>query len=199
MTTNGADDKEFTFDVLRTIVLGKMMSYWGVPELRKRLTGEKGSVEIYRIPSQASAGLVRYATFGLSQLPRRNGELGVHELLFVIDEGNFKNSASKSFDFMCELSANYLESAHEIELPSLVPPSALIPWRANALLFDEARGEEEDLAEMVIGARRVKLIWVIPLYEDEYKLIEKEGLAEFDRRCEVKRVDLVDIDRESVA
>jgi len=64
--------------------------------------------------------------------------------------------------------------------------SALAPerWTTKAILIDELRGESEELEEIIIGSEKVSLLWVVPINENEEKIILNKGIDAFDEYIE---------------
>ena len=188
------------FDTVRTLLLYPMMRHWGIPESRRILTNDRGSrVEVIRIPSKKKNHIVRYVTIGLCRSVRRNGDIGAHELLFVtIEKEDDLDLRKATFEWLLSISSYYIETNIIKELPDFIKPSSISPWRPNAVLFDEPRGEPEELENFILGKRVVSLVWVIPIYEAENKLILEDGIDKFDRLCDKQRIDLINPRRCSV-
>lgn len=47
-----------------------------------------------------------------------------------------------------------------------------------------------------VGRQHINLLWLIPIYGSEYKIIRERGLDEFDKIEQQRDVSLVDIRRE---
>ena len=74
--------------------------------------------------------------------------------------------------------------------------SAPSDW-PNALLFDDPRGEPNELNYFHIGMQHVKLSWVVPIFDSEYDLIRTSGIESFDAAIENAELSLVEIRRDS--
>lgn len=188
-------EANFTFDVARSIFLGRVIPHFGIPESRRTLKGKNNTVEILKFPSQS---LVRFVTFGLSLAEGRCGDRIGRELLFVIPQEASEEDQRSAFAFLVDVCAHVLELEQRLEVPSMSPPSKVSPWEMKAILFDEPRGEPEDLESIPTGSGDAKLTWVVPLHESEWKLATQRGLETLDEYFEANSVDLVDIHRRSL-
>ena len=88
----------------------------------------------------------------------------------------------------------------QLTVGTTIPESPLAPngW-PKALLFDEPRGEPEELSCFHIGSQHVDLFWLIPIYGSEHELIKEKGLDAFDKLDETEDISLVDINRPPLA
>lgn len=192
---------ELEFDIKRSIILSKYMNYWGMPETRKVMTRENERVELYVFPGEDLDQITRIATIGLSSCNFKDGRSCSSELLLVIPfdvaEDNFESISNYIFDIcayiLCTLERN-------VNSEDLVPENDLAPtgW-PKALLFDEPRGEPEDLECIHIGIQHINLRWVIPIFGSEYNLIKSSGIESFDNAVDEMELSLVETRREPCA
>jgi hypothetical protein len=79
-----------------------------------------------------------------------------------------------------------------------IPESKLAPagW-PKALLFDEPRGEVEDLSSFHVGSQHVELFWIIPIFGAEYDLIKNGEIERFDKIIENMDIEVTDVRRTS--
>jgi hypothetical protein len=76
MFTESSKERELSFDIRRTIILGAFIKEWSMPEYRVILNqSEKAvNVEIYYFPAVSENDVARFATVGLSGTLRSNGQ-----------------------------------------------------------------------------------------------------------------------------
>ena len=82
-----AQEEALSLDLRRTLVLGRYLQAWSMPEYRIVMTGRQGRarIEIYFFPPAASGQPARFATVGLSRL--RHGSGAVHaEWMMALEE-----------------------------------------------------------------------------------------------------------------
>ncbi len=79
-----------------------------------------------------------------------------------------------------------------------MPETTLAPdgW-PKALLFDQPCGEPEELSCFHVGAQHVNLLWVVPIYGNEYDLIKEKGIECFDEAIQEIDLSVVDVRRKS--
>jgi len=65
------------------------------------------------------------------------------------------------------------------------------------LLFDDPRGEPNELNQFYIGMQHVTLSWAVPIFGSELELIESSGIESFDTAVENAEVSLVEVRREA--
>jgi hypothetical protein len=188
-------ENRFAFDLRRTLLLSRYIGNWGQPD--KRRVAEKGDerIEVYCFPG-AGTRVTRFATVGLSAPEGPDAEL-----LLTVPADHAGASLDEVFSFVLDVAVYCRRPGIHLEPGSLVPESPLVPkaWRARALLFDEPRGEKEELEQTHVGQQAVRLIWAVPIHGDEYNLIERDGIEAFDRRIEEAGMSLAEPDRRSVA
>jgi len=82
-----------------------------------------------------------------------------------------------------------------------IPETRLMPkaWKPRALLFDEPRGEPEDIGSVHVGLQHVELLWLVPIYGEEERLISLEGIEAFDELDQHSEWSLADPARPPVS
>jgi len=193
-------DGGFEFDVRRSILLGGFIKHWGMPEWR--VVARKGdeAIEVYLFPGANTEKVARIATVGLSSSRREGEGVADYELLFVLP----RDLCGCGFDavaaFVLDVAAYSLSRGVSFDVGSVVPETRLAPvqWSARALLVDEPRGEQEEIAVFHVGAQHVELRWVVPIYASELQAILANGVGEFDRACESVGCSLSNPCRDSV-
>jgi hypothetical protein len=193
------DDREFEFDLRRTVLLGLYMRQWGMPQYRKRATDHASGdvLEVYSFPGTPDAPVHRFATVGVSAGSGQAEEAG-KELMMVLPADLAGATDDEVFDYMLDIAAYLLRTRGPVEAPFQVPESPLAPrsWKTRAVLVDEARGESEDLAEVEIGRATVEVLWVVPIHGSEYRFIKEHGIEAFDELAEQAELSVVDVDRD---
>ncbi len=203
----GVSETEFqklSFDIRRTIILSEYMKHWEMPEFRQTMSRENERVELYTFPGNDSENVTRFSTIGLSSIRSKDSErqygIGA-ELLMVLPKEVAIEQEDKIKNYLFDV-ASYLLNAlgRQLTVGTIIPESPLAPigW-PKALLFDEPRGEPEELSCFHIGSQHVDLFWLIPIYGSEYELIKEKGLGAFDKLYETEDISLVDINRPSLA
>jgi hypothetical protein len=66
----------------------------------------------------------------------------------------------------------------------------------KALLFDDPRGEPNELNQFYIGMQHVTLSWIVPIFGSEYNLIKASGIESFDAAVTDAEVSLVEVRRD---
>jgi hypothetical protein len=170
--------------------LALIAPHFGDHEGRRLLSKDAVAISVHRY---SDGTLMRYVSFGLSSLscsPR----IG-HELLLVTTADMSPAEVDTCYTFVFDLIAYVAGQGHGLDVPSLVPPSEISPWTMKAVLFDEARGEDESLAELQVAGRSIGLAWVVPLHASEWRYASEHGLESLDARLEAASAELIDLER----
>ncbi|MDB5386825.1 MAG: suppressor of fused domain protein [Planctomycetaceae bacterium] len=80
-----------------------------------------------------------------------------------------------------------------LEVVNVMPKT----WATRSLLFDEPRGEAEELAAFHIGSQHVDLLWIVPMHQKEIELIRNQGLDVLRDWEAGAEFDLIDPERPS--
>lgn len=198
------NDDQFTFDVRRTMILSQYMKFWGMPEFRtcsyKKEEGISKVIEVYEFPPQENQDIYRFATIGTSVLKTEKGRIANWEFLLCVPDDFGGASRNQIKNFLLDIVAYSLQKAVTVDEGFIIPPTDLAPkeWTTRAFLFDEARGEPEELAFFEIGKQKVNLIWVTPITEEERIFIKENSLEEFDKIVEESDYSILDVNRESM-
>jgi hypothetical protein len=195
---DGKVEADFTYDLMRSLYLSRIIQHFGIPDERKVLSGDAGRVEVYRFPGD---DIYRFATYGLSEVQRRLGSKTGMELMFVLPATrvNESNVSDQSYAYLIRLSQKMLDQGCSVDVPSVFPPDPDGPWAMKATMLDEPRGESEDLLEIRLGRISIRPVWAIPISEGEWAMAEREGIEALDAAFENGSVELIDIHRASVA
>ena len=197
-------DLDLEFDIKRSIILAEYIKCWGMPETRHIMSNnntvnKSEAVEVYVFPGEDMDQVSRVATIGLSSCKFDDGKSCSSELLMVLPYDIVDDEIDAISGYMCEISKyiiNTLErnlGAEEI-LPAQVIERVPENW-PKALLFDEPRGEPNELNNFYIGMQHVKLSWVIPIFESEFALIKNSGIESFDEAIHDAELSLVEVRR----
>lgn len=201
--SSATDSKALTFDIRRTIMLSAYMKYWGSPEYRQTITRESERVELYSFPGPESSKITRFSTVGLSSDQAEGSRKKNHtdvELLMVLPKDVASEQERQISNYLFDIVAYVLNQFEENPMVgTTIPETPLAPlgW-PKAILFDEPRGEPEELGFFHVGSQHVDLLWLVPIYGSEYQLIKKNGLERFDRLVDESNISLVDIGRPSL-
>jgi hypothetical protein len=191
---------EFTFDLRRTLLLSSYIEEWGMPKTRVT-TQKEGEfpIEAYLFPGEGGQKITRISTIGLSA-QKKVGKPVNYELLFVLPNDLGGARRDEVFNYLLDISVYSLRNDVSFGCETLIAESALAPkgWSVKAILVDEARGESEEFESMHVGAQHVALLWLVPIYRNEYYEIREHGIDSFDRYCQKSSFSLVDVSRPSV-
>lgn len=192
--------QKLSFDIRRTIILSEYMKHWEMPEFRQTMSRENERVELYTFPGDDSENVTRFSTIGLSSIRSRDSErqhsIGA-ELMMVVPKGVAIEQEDQIKNYLFDVASYLLNTlGKQLTVGTTIPESPLAPngW-PKALLFDEPRGEPEELSCFHIGSQHVDLFWLIPIYGSEHELIKEKGLDAFDKLDETEDISLVDINR----
>jgi len=191
---------ELERDVRSAIILGAYIRDWGLPD--ERVTSRRGSesVDVYSFPPQKGGLLHRFATVGVSGLERDDGVTAAWEFVVILPAALAGASRNDVTSFILDVMAYSLRSDVRIARGKTVPATPQMPhaWSPKALLMDEPRGEPEALDTFHVGIQHVELLWLVPIYEEEERLIGEKGLAAFDELDDRSEWSLADPARPSV-
>jgi hypothetical protein len=196
MFTEAGKERELSFDIRRTVILGAFMKEWGMPEYRVVLTKpeREAHVEIYYFPAIDDNDAARFATVGLSSTLRSNGQPAGTEWMMALPHDLGGESSDRIFSYLCDVLAHHIETAPDSQIPRVMGESELAPagWSTKAFLLDELRGESEDLEEIEIGNEVVQVIWAVPVTGQEAALILQEGVEAFDSYMAGSEYSIID-------
>lgn len=192
-------EKIFNVDIRRTIILGAYIDQWGMPD--QRVISSKGddSIEIYSFPPRTNEKVWRVASVNMSGIARTTGEFNPFELFMTLPQDLGGSTFQSVAEFLMDIFAYSINKNINLYPEQTIPETHLMPQplKPKAVLFDEPRGEPENICEFQIGIHNVKLLWVVPIYEEERRLILKEGINAFDELDEVSDFSLADTNRPS--
>lgn len=173
---------KLVFDIRRTLILGVYMRHWGMPEYRWISRREDHTIEVYSFPPREDEVVHRFATVGVSAVNREDGKPANYELCMVLPDELGGASADEVASFMLDVAVHSYRKDVRCSVGATIPETPLMPakWRPKALLFDELRGEPEELSHISVGNQSIELLWLIPIHGDEYELIHSEGIEAFD-------------------
>ena len=186
----------FEFDIRRTIILSKYITNWGMPEYRNVTSKDNHSVELYSFPEKL---FTRFATVGLSSGILPNSDKCNSEIVIVLPSNVVDNQTAEIVNYIFDIVAYLIEKLERnLTAETTTPESKLAPvgW-PKALLFDEPRGEVEDLSYFHVGSQHVELFWVIPIFGAEYDLINNGNIERFDEIVESMDIQITDVRRVS--
>jgi len=191
-------DKQFGFDIKRSIILAEYIKCWGMPESRQFMPDMP--VELYVFPGEDMDQVTRVITIGLSSCKFSDDKRCNNELLMVLPYDVVDDQLEAVSQCIFKLS-NYIIKTLGCNVKSadLIPEGLIsVPedW-PNAILFDDPRGEPNELNHFYIGMQHVTLSWVVPIFSSEYELIKSSGIESFDAAVTDADTSLVEIRRDA--
>ncbi|MDG9672162.1 suppressor of fused domain protein [Hahella sp. CR1] len=200
-TMLGDDERRLVNDIRRTVILHDYISHWGQP-ISRTLCSNKNSqvdVEVYEFSSKED-GVYRLATIGISGQVLEGGSLANWEFLLSLPAEWEKEETSEVVNYLLDIMAYSLRPDVEVKVGNTIPETSLAPasWTTKAVLFDEPRGEPEDMSSFKVGDQVVDLIWLVPITEKERQLIKDSGIEEFDKWEAHSDSSLIDVKRMSI-
>ena len=196
-----AAEAELSIDIKRAMILGRYIDCWGQPENRTLCSKDDGlpTVEVYGFPPKHDA-VYRIATVGISNQARENGSWATWELLFCLPEDLGGANRSEVVNYLLDIMAYTLRDDVSVKEGTTIPETPLAPesWTTRSILFDEARGEPEELSHFHVGTQRVDVFWLVPLTEKERAYVREHGLDAFDEIEMKSDSSLIDVSRKSI-
>lgn len=190
-------DKQFNFDIKRSIILAEYIKCWGMPEARNLMPHMP--VELYVFPGEDMDQVTRVVTIGLSSCKFTDDKTCNNELLMVLPFDVADDQWDSVSKYIFELS-NYIVNTlgRNVKSEDLKEEAGSAPegW-PKALLFDDPRGEPNELNQFYIGMQHVTLSWVVPIFGSEYDLIKTSGIESFDAAVTDAEVSLVEVRRDA--
>jgi len=209
MSANLNSDDQFSFDIKRSIILAEYIKCWGMPEARNlmlqskengdSLSHKKMPIELYVFPGEDMDQVTRVATIGLSSCKFHDDKSCNNELLMVLPFDVADDHWESVSGYIFEIS-NYIVNTlgRNVKTEDLKEESDSAPegW-PKALLFDDPRGEPNELNQFYIGMQHVTLSWLVPIFASEYELIKNSGIESFDAAVTDAEVSLVEVRRDA--
>ncbi|MBL4797538.1 MAG: suppressor of fused domain protein [Oleispira sp.] len=203
------ENENLNFDIKRSIILAEYIKCWGMPETRKlmpqskeagdSLSHQKMPVELYVFPGEDMDQVTRVATIGLSSCKFHDDKICNNELLMVLPFDVADDELESVSQYIFEIS-NYIVNTlgRNVKSEDLIAEveSAPSDW-PNALLFDDPRGEPNELNYFHIGMQHVTLSWLVPIFASEYELIKSSGIESFDAAVDNAETSLVEVRRDA--
>ena len=191
------------FDVYRTIVLGHYIKFWGMPDYRTVIRKREGQnyFEIFSFPTTISGEPHRFATVGVAEQRKPDGENEGNEYFMALPSGLGGASVDEILEYITDLSTHLVVKMNRSLPPRVLGPSKLAPvaWGPKALLIDEARGESDDFQNVKVNdTLEVEILWMIPIHENEYRFILKEGIDAFDELDQRSDQSIADVNRSGI-
>jgi hypothetical protein len=193
---------ELRFDIYRSIVLGKYMPFWGMPEYRVQSLSVKQElpIEIYYFPEIHNKGIIRFATIGMA-LAKSPDERDIgHEWFLVLASDLSEQMIDRVFEYMADLVANNIEVCKNRHPVRILDSSQLAPpeWTTKSVLIDEPRGEPDEMQMISIGTQEYDLQWIVPVTQQEAAYIHENGIERFDQIVEDTELSIIDTYRPSL-
>ncbi len=209
-----SSDERLSFDIKRSIILAEYIKCWGVPETRNLMfqslmpESQKADdssvhknmpVELYVFPGEDMDQVTRVATIGLSSCKFNDDKSCNSELLMVLPYDVADDQLEAVSQYIFDVS-NYIVNTLGCNIKSedLISEGLVLApedW-PNALLFDDPRGEPNELNHFYIGLQHVTLSWVVPIFGSEYELIKDIGIESFDAAVANAETSLVEVRRD---
>ncbi|MEH6450484.1 MAG: suppressor of fused domain protein [Oleispira sp.] len=204
MSTDLNSDEQFSFDIKRSIILAEYIKCWGMPEARNLMPQSKAAdeksmpIELYLFPGEDMDQVTRLATIGLSSCKFYDDKSCNNELLMVLPFDVADEQWESVSQYIFEIS-NYIVNTlgRNVKSEDLRKEAESAPadW-PKALLFDDPRGEPNELNHFYIGMQHVTLSWAVPIFASEYELIKASGIESFDAAVADAETSLVEIRRD---
>ena len=220
---NQHPSQNLNFDIKRSIILAEYIKCWGVPESRSIISispnsiktqhsdtvdndsvnSEKTFVELYVFPGEDMDQVTRVATIGLSSCKFNNDEYSNSELLMVLPFDVVEDQLELIQHYMAKILSHMMTLGRNIKPEEIIPENQVagsesvpLGW-PRALLFDEPRGEPNELNYFHIGSQHITLSWVVPIFDSEYDLIKSNGIEAFDTAVNDAEISLVEVRRDA--
>jgi hypothetical protein len=172
------------------------MKNWGIPEYRNITSKGKHSIELYSFPEER---FTRFATIGISSATIPNSEQCNSEIVMIIPKDVASEQTNEITNYIFDVAVYLIKTlGRNLTAEDVIQESDLAPkgW-PKALIFDEPRGEAEELSSFHVGHQHIKLFWVIPIHGAEYNFINDGNIEKFDDIVENEGVEITDVRRES--
>jgi hypothetical protein len=194
-------NESLSLDIKRSIILAEYIKCWGLPENRTLLSVDNMLIEVYVFPGEDMDQVSRVATIGLSSCKFRDGKNCNSELLMVLPYDIVDDEIEFISKYILDISTYIVNTLiRNIESEEIITGKkgnrAPKGW-PSALLFDEPRGEPNELNNFYIGMQHVKLSWVVPIFDSEYDLINNNGIESFDAAINEAELSLVEVRRDA--
>lgn len=189
-------ERDFEFDIRRTLILSKYIKHWGQPRQRTISRNENllAKIEVYEFIDVESM-IHRFVTIGLSSRSIVKNENSDLELLLPVFSADAISNEQVIVNYLLDIMAycvrNKVGVGTAIRLPNYCPNY----WTTKAILFDEARAEDESFNDIWVGNQNITILWLVPINEKEYELIKLKGLESFDEFIDSNNVQLVEVTR----
>lgn len=185
------------FDIKRSIILAEYIKCWGGPDTRK--VCDSMPIELYIFPGEDMDQVTRVVTIGLSSCKFSNDKPCNNELLMVLPFDVAEDQWDSVSNYLFDISSYIVNDlGRNVQSEDIKAESANAPegW-PRAVLFDEPRGEPNELNQFYIGMQHITLSWVVPIFSTECDLIRSHGIDAFDSAIESAEASLVEVRRES--
>lgn len=142
----------------------------------------------------------RVATVGLGTTLAEDGLLLAVELVMALDRAELHELGPECVElFLGNIGSHLLQHSIRPVAGSTIPETSIAPWSPDAVLFDAPRGEPEHLERFVADGVPRRLLWTIPVYREEARLVALHGIESFDALVGEHDVSLADVRRPSLA
>lgn len=156
-------------------------------------------IELYIFPGEDMDQVTRVVTIGLSSCKFSNDKPCNNELLMVLPFDVAEDQWDSVSNYLFDISSYIVNDlGRNVQSEDIKAESANAPegW-PRAVLFDEPRGEPNELNQFYIGMQHITLSWVVPIFSTECDLIRSHGIDAFDSAIESAEASLVEVRRES--
>jgi Suppressor of fused protein (SUFU) len=180
-------------------LISRFVNSWGEPGECLRVE-HATSRRAFAVVAFDRSAVARVVTAGLGAcLASDHAPLGV-ELLVVMGRPELSEiGAGRVQSFVADIGTHLLRHSVRPTEGSVVPQTSIAPWKPDALVFDTPRGEPESLERFVADGCALRLLWVIPVYEEEAALVQQNGMGALDALVERTDHSLADLRRPNLA
>lgn len=150
-------------------------------------------------PSVSARPVARLATLGLGSCPAEDDQTIAVELLIALGVADLAAlGARRVAEYLADIATHLLRFGVSPVEGSAIARTSIALWSLNAVVFDVPRGESEEFERFVADGVAVRLVWAVPVYEDEARLVERLGIEAFDELVDRAGVSLADVRRPSL-
>jgi hypothetical protein len=170
---------------------------WGEPrEEVLQVSSEDGGQSFYVAIHETDGPFARVATVGLGTILAEDGLLMAVELVMALDRAELHELDPERVElFLSNIGSHLLHHSIRPLAGSTIPATSIAPWGPDAVLFDTPRGEPEHLERFEADGVPRRLLWAIPVYREEARLVAQHGIEAFDALVSEHDVSLADVRR----
>jgi len=192
---------EIEYDIYKALLLAHYINHWGKPKYSVK-SKKEGSPAIYVYCFSRpynNSKVVYFSTIGVALQKKPDNSFQGQEYFLVLPEEYFNTHKQEIFNYILDISVHRVLKSKK-NIPPIIMESKLAPkeWLTRSILIDDPRGESEEFSEnLLLGKNNPQILWIIPIYDEEYGLISKQGIEAFDKIEQESDYELIDVKRPS--